>query len=95
MKATFKLLFFVQKTKMKADGTAPILARVTVNGDMVTFSTQKSVKPDRWDSKAQRTPGRNQEEKDINSALRILSQLFASPACLSFCYSSFHSVRSL
>ena len=69
MKATFKLLFFVQKTKMKADGTAPILARVTVNGDMVTFSTQKSVKPDRWDSKAQRTPGRNQEEKDINSAL--------------------------
>ena len=69
MKATFKMLFFVQKTKMKSDGTAPILARVTVNGDMSTFSTKEFIEPDRWDSKMQRTPGKTQREKDINSHL--------------------------
>ena len=69
MKATFKMLYFVQKTRVKSDGTAPILARITVNGEMATFSTQDSIDPDRWDSKAQRTAGKTQKEKDINSHL--------------------------
>ena len=63
------MLFFIQKTRIKPDGKAPILARITVNGNMSTFSTQESIEPDRWDSKAQRTVGRTEAEKDINSHL--------------------------
>ncbi len=31
MRATFSVTFLIQKGKCKADGTAPILARLTVN----------------------------------------------------------------
>ena len=66
MKATFKMLYFAQKTRVKSDGTAPILARITVNGDMTTFSTHESIEPNRWDPNAQRTLGRTPKEREIN-----------------------------
>ncbi len=47
MKATFKMLFFAQKTKTKGNGKCPILARITVNGNISTFSTQLEIEPDR------------------------------------------------
>ena len=49
MKATFKLTFVLQKGKVKANGQAPIVARLIVNGDMVHFATQMAVEPDQWD----------------------------------------------
>ena len=38
MKATFKVTFVMQKGKIKADGKAPIIARIIVNGEMAHFS---------------------------------------------------------
>jgi site-specific recombinase XerD len=75
MKATFKVTFVMQKGKIKADGKAPIIARIIVNGEMAHFSTQQSVVPDHWDSKAGRTDGRTGEEKGINA---ILAQICAA-----------------
>lgn len=69
MRATFNVMFFVQKGKCKADGTAPILARLTVNQEKIHFSTTKSILPERWDTPNHRTLGRTQEEKAINQAL--------------------------
>lgn len=54
MKATSKKLFFAQKTKSKGNRKCPILARITVNGKISTFSIQLEIEPDRWDSKTQR-----------------------------------------
>lgn len=39
MKATFKVSFFIQKTKLKANGKAPILGRIWVKGN--PFHQQK------------------------------------------------------
>lgn len=69
MRATFNVMFFVQKGKCKADGTAPILARLTLNQEKIHFSTTKSILPERWDTPNHRTLGRTQEEKAINQAL--------------------------
>lgn len=69
MRATFNVMFFVQKGKCKADGTAPILARLTVNQEKIHFSTTKSILPERWDTANHRTFGRTQEEKSINQSL--------------------------
>ena len=71
MKATFKMLFFVQKTKIKANGRVPVLGRITVNGKMSTFSTQVDVDPDGWDAKS----GRTKSDKRINA---ILDQIYSS-----------------
>ena len=47
MKATFKVTFLLQKGKIKANGKAPIVTRIIVNGEMAHFSTQQEIEPDR------------------------------------------------
>lgn len=69
MRATFNVMFFVQKGKCKADGTAPILARLTVNQEKIHFSTKQSIDPQRWDTKRYRTLGVTKAEKNINGML--------------------------
>lgn len=68
-KSTFSILFVAQKGKLKANGKAPILARVTVNGEMVHLATRLDVDPDRWLGKECRTLGKSAEDKYINEAL--------------------------
>lgn len=77
MKATFKVIFLIQKGKIKSNGKAPIVTRITVNGEMAHFSTQQEVDPARWDVKANRTLGLTQEEKTTNALLdEIKAALF-------------------
>ena len=66
MKATFNIMFFIQKGKVTANGRAPIFARLTVNGERVHFSTKLSIQPDRWDAKNYCTLGKTKDEKNIN-----------------------------
>ena len=75
MKATFKMFFFAQKTKIKSNGRVPVLARITINGKMSTFSTQVDVEPDSWDTKAGRTDGTSKEGKRVNA---VLDQIYTS-----------------
>lgn len=67
--STFSVIFVIQKGKCKADGTAPILARITVNGQMIHFSTRQSILPERWLPLEYRTLGQTKEEKEINEKL--------------------------
>lgn len=68
-KATFNVMFLIQKGKLKANGNAPILARITVNGEMSHFSTRMDIKPERWLGKEYRAIGSTKEEKKINALL--------------------------
>lgn len=68
-RATFNVMFLIQKGKAKANGQAPILARLTVNQEMIHFSTKMYVLPERWDPKHYRTLGLTKDEKNINALL--------------------------
>ena len=68
-KSTFRVIFVIQKGKCRPDGTAPIVARITVNGEMVHFSTKLYIHPDRWLPLSYKTVGRSSEEKLINETL--------------------------
>ena len=74
-KSSFSVIFVTQNGKAKADGTVPILARITVNGEMCHFSTRQTILPDRWMSKDYRTIGKTREEKQINAVLDELKSL--------------------
>lgn len=74
-KSSFSIIFVTQNGKAKADGTVPILARITVNGEMSHFSTRQTILPERWLSKDYRTVGKTREEKAINSILDELKSL--------------------
>ena len=75
MRATFNVNFFIQKTKCRTDGQAPILARLTVNQSRIHFSTKCFASPDCWDNETHRTDGSTKELKATN---RLLDDLQAS-----------------
>ena len=68
-KSTFSILFVAQKGKLKANGKAPVLARVTINGEMIHLATRMDVEPDRWIGKECRTLGKTAEDKYVNEML--------------------------
>lgn len=75
MRATFKILFFVNRSKEK-NGIVPIMGRVTINGSKAQFSCKHSVAMNMWDTKANRVKGKSKEARDINFALdNIKAQL--------------------
>lgn len=73
--STFAVIFIIQKGKIREDGTVPIVARITVNGEMVHFATRMYIHPDRWQPKDYRTAGKTKEEKQINEMLEELRVL--------------------
>src|SRR3712207_5708506 len=51
MRSTFKILFYINKSKTKADGTTAILCRITIDGANVVITTGESIKPHEWSVK--------------------------------------------
>jgi len=74
MNKTFNLLFFIKKSKIKANGTAPIYLRITIDGIPKEISSKRNVLPERWDNKLQKVSGSSEEVKSINAYLKTLEQ---------------------
>ena len=74
MNKTFNLLFFVKKSKIKADGSAPIYLRITIDGVPKEISSKRTIQPDRWDNKLQKVIGTSIEVKTLNAYLKTLEQ---------------------
>ncbi|MCW3807412.1 site-specific integrase [Plebeiibacterium marinum] len=69
MRSTFNVLFFVKKNAEKKDGTAPIVARITINKKVSQFNTKQYIKPDDWNVELNRAKGRTAEARAINTVL--------------------------
>ena len=79
MRATFKILFFVNRSKEK-NGIVPIMGRVTINGTQAQFSCKYSIAMEQWDTKANKVKGKSKEARDINFALdNIKAQIIKGP----------------
>lgn len=50
MRSTFKTLFYINRNKIKADGTTAVLCRITIDGKQTVLSTGISCNPDDWNS---------------------------------------------
>ena len=51
MRSTFKLLFYINRQKVKKNGRCPIMGRVTLDGKISQYSTGLEIEPDLWDAK--------------------------------------------
>ena len=51
MRSTFKILFYINKSITKADGTTSILCRITIDGANVVITTGESIVPLDWSVK--------------------------------------------
>lgn len=90
MRNTFKVLFYIKRNAPLRNGKAPIMGRITINGQRTQLSTQLSVAPESWDVGLGRVAGRSAEALHINEQLTHIryriehcySKLFYEQACL-------------
>ena len=51
MRSTFTILFYINRNKVKTDGTTPILCRITIDGKQTVISTGVYCNPDNWSAR--------------------------------------------
>ena len=69
MRSTFRILFYINKSKTKADGTTAILCRITIDGESVVITTGESTAPHDWSVKRRAT-----KEKKTNQRLQTFRE---------------------
>ncbi len=66
---TFGVLFYLKTQKTTTQGSAPICARVTVNGKRTEISVKRSVKATEWDERKGMAKGGRKEIVELNMFL--------------------------
>ncbi|NDV67354.1 Arm DNA-binding domain-containing protein [Dysgonomonas sp. 25] len=69
MKRTFKILFFVKRSRVTKNGEVPVQLKVTVNKVRIEVSINLTVNPDVWNSSTEKAIG-----KDRKSIVSIRSR---------------------
>lgn len=72
--ATFGILFHIRNAKKRKDGTVPIYLRITIEGQRTEFAIKRYIKPERWNSKAGRAKGTNDESREINDYIHVIEK---------------------
>jgi site-specific recombinase XerD len=72
MNKTFGLLFYVKRSKMTGNGTAPVYLRITVDGERIEISSKRYVNPDKWNANGQKLNGTSEEVRSLNNYLKTL-----------------------
>ena len=68
MRSTFSLLPYINRSKVKADGTTAVLCRITIDGKQTAISTGIYCRPEDWN-------GRKNEIKTIRENNRLREYL--------------------
>lgn len=63
MRSTFNILFYINRSKLKVDGTTVILCRITIDGSKVVMSTGENTSPCDWSVKRQETNDKQQNQR--------------------------------
>ena len=51
MRSTFSILYYINRSKIKADGTTAIMCRITIDGNNSVFATGHYCNPNNWNAK--------------------------------------------
>ena len=51
MRSTFKILFYINRQKTRADGKTAILCRIIIDGKSAAITTGEECNPSEWNSK--------------------------------------------
>lgn len=63
MRSTFKILFYINRQKIKADGNTAILCRITIDGKSAAITTGEECKPSEWNTKQGLTTDRKTNQR--------------------------------
>ena len=74
MRSTFKILFYINRQKIKKNGKCPIMGRITLDGKIVQYSTKEEIEPKYWNPKDGCCTGKGTDAKRINIRLGELKK---------------------
>lgn len=60
------LLFYIKRTKLLRDGTAPIYLRITINKSKAELAINRSIDPKLWNKESGTVKGNSKQAKMIN-----------------------------
>ena len=63
MRSTFKILFYINRQKTKADGNTAILCRITIDGKNTAITTDEECQPSEWNAKQSLTTNRKTNQR--------------------------------
>ena len=75
MRSTFKILFYINRQKTKADGNTTILCRITIDGKNTTITTGEECQPSRRNAKQGLTTNRK-TNKRINEFRELVEKTY-------------------
>lgn len=73
-RSTFAILFYLNTSKSRKDGTCPIVGRITVDTKSVQFSTKINISPSDWNAKKGRVKKETKELAEVNKMLDRLEK---------------------
>ena len=68
MKSTYRILFFIRKTRLNKDGLVAVSIRITIDGEYIEFNPKLFVNPEIWNPIG-RAEGKTKEAREINQAV--------------------------
>ena len=68
-RVTFKILFFIKKTRVSKNGEVPVLLRVTVDGQRMDTSVNLKIDPNNWNNIAVKSIGKSKKDEEFNNRL--------------------------
>ena len=68
---TLNVMFFILKNKLLKNGEAPVVLRVTINGQRDEIRIQRSIPVELWDNAKMRSKGRGKRCCGSNRGLSV------------------------
>ena len=75
MRSTFKILFYINRQKTKADGNTAILCRITIDGKNTAITTDEECQPSEWNTKQGLTTNRKTNQR-INEFRKLVEKTY-------------------
>ena len=75
MRSTFKILFYINRQKIKADGNTTILCRITIDGKSTAITTGEECNPSEWNTKQGLTTNRKTNQR-INEFRELIEKTY-------------------
>ena len=75
MRSTFKILFYINKQKTKADGNTTIFCRITIDGKSTAITTGEECNPSEWNTKQGLTTNRQTNQR-INEFWELIEKTY-------------------
>lgn len=71
-RVTFKILFYIKKTRIAKNGEVPVMLRVTVNGLRAETSVNLKVNPKSWNAVAGKSVGNARKDYELNARIATI-----------------------